>query len=114
MLLTPPTSEEAPHIAALLLAVDARFQFLHFSEAIYAERWCSSGVVETIALRGMSEAVAARIRVEDYPHGDPLWQEIGTVAEVIDALLALPPHGHPGAPMLARHASSSLLLPGDF
>ena len=112
-------SEEAPHIAALEQAVEGGFRFTSLGDepgaavaALYGERWCRSGVVENIALRGMNEAIAARIRVEDYPHGDPLWQHPGTVAEVVTELLALPAHGVPGAPMLTRRPSSSLWLPG--
>ncbi|WP_116042953.1 hypothetical protein [Amycolatopsis palatopharyngis] len=121
-MVTPPTSEEAPHIAALRRAVELGFQFkpLAFKPedggvpaALYAERWSRDGVVETITMQGMTEAIAARIRVEDYPHGDPIWQLAGTVAEVIAELLALPAHDSPGAPTLARRASSSLWLPGD-
>lgn len=114
-----PSTEEAPHIAALQRVVEAGFQFTSFGAergaavtALYGERWCRYGVVENIALRGMNEAIAARIRVEDYPCGDPLWQHSGTVAEVVAELFALPAHGASGAPALTRTASSSLWLPG--
>ena len=116
---TLPSSEEAPHIAALERAVEAGFQFTSLADerglmitALYAERWCRVGVVETIAIRGMKEAIAARIRVEDYPDRDPLWQHAGSVAEVVAELLALPAHGTAGAPKLARPSSSSLWFPG--
>ncbi|GDY30474.1 hypothetical protein [Gandjariella thermophila] len=115
----PLTSEEAPHIAAIERSMDAGFTFLNFRgpnggavEAIYAERWTPQGAVETYVLRGMTEAIAARFRAEDYPEGDPLWETSGTVADVITALLDLPPHGTPGAPVVARRASSALWLPG--
>jgi hypothetical protein len=117
---TLPSSEESPHIAALERAVAAGFRFTSLTDergstvtALYAERWCREGVVETIAVRGMEEAIAARIRVEDYPRGDPLWQHPGTVAEVVAELLALPAHGTPGAPRHTRPRSSSLWLPGQ-
>lgn len=119
MVRTPPSSEEAPHIAALQRAVEAGFQFRQLADehgtaiaAMYAERWCRYGVVENITLQSMDQALAQRLRIENYPHGDPLWQHMGTVAEVIHDLLALPAHGFPGAPTLARRASSSLWLPG--
>ncbi|MEU6265634.1 hypothetical protein [Saccharopolyspora shandongensis] len=122
MPLTPFTSEEAPHHDALLRAIDAGFQFLHLSEgegqeiaAIYAERWCSYGVVESFTICGMNEASSARIRTEDYPDGDPLWQHTGSVEAVITELLALPPHGFPGAPTISRRRFSGLLLlPGTL
>ncbi|TCP43887.1 hypothetical protein EV191_12041 [Tamaricihabitans halophyticus] len=118
----PPSSDEAPHLAALRQAVDAGFHFRPLAfrpedggvpAALHGERWSSTGVVETISMQAMTEAIAARIRIEDYPRGDPLWQLVGTVAEVIAELLALPAHGSPGAPTLARRASSSLWLPGN-
>ncbi|WP_134664047.1 hypothetical protein [Amycolatopsis sp. CFH S0078] len=115
-----PTDEEAPHIAALRRSVTAGFQFLHLRgedgaavAAIHAERR-RNGAVDTYTIQHMTEAVASRFRIEDYPHGDPLWQEHGTVEDVITALLKLPPHGAPGAPTITRRASSSLWLPGDL
>lgn len=118
MILTPPTSEEAPHIAALARMREAGFTFQNFSAGqdgesiLYGERWCHYGVVENLTVRSMDSAVATRVRIEDYPNGDPLWQHIGLVAEVVDELLALPAHGAPGAPTLTGRASSSLWLPG--
>ncbi|GAA2801978.1 hypothetical protein [Saccharopolyspora taberi] len=119
MLLAAPANDEAPHLAALRRGVEAGFRFRHFRDpggevaVIYAERWCSYGVVENCTLRAMTEAVAARFRIEDHPGGDPLWQATGSVAEVLTALLDLPPHGHPGAPTSPRRPSSALWLPGS-
>lgn len=99
MLLTSPSAEMTPHLAALRQAADAGFRFRHLRDgrseiaAIHAERWCDYGVVETITLRAMTEAISARIRIEDYPNGDRFWERTGTVVEVITELLALPPHG---------------------
>ncbi|ACU98614.1 hypothetical protein [Saccharomonospora viridis] len=111
--------DEAPHIAAIELSMAAGFQFLHLPDdtgqalvAIHAERR-HPHVVETYTIQSMTEAVAARFRTEDYPHGDPLWQEHGTVEEVVTALLTLPPHGDPDAPTMTRRASSSLWPPGN-
>lgn len=112
------SEEEAPHIAAIRRSVRAGFRFLHLRdpdsgavEAIHAHRWTRQAVVETYTFRGIAEAVGARFRAEDYPNGNPLWETNGTVAEVITALLELPPHGSPAAPVLAGRASSSLWLP---
>ncbi|MBK1788233.1 hypothetical protein [Prauserella cavernicola] len=71
-------------------------------------------MVETYAFQDMTEAVAARFRAGAYPSGDPVWQEHGTVADVIAALLELPPHGAPGAPTTTRRAPSSLWLPSGL
>src|SRR5699024_4012375 len=112
------TTEETPHIAAIRRSKAAGFRFLHLPDssgqtliAIHAERRHGE-VVDTETIRSRTEALAARFRTEDYPSGDPLWQEHGMAADVITALLALPPHGTPGAPKLARPASSALWLPG--
>ncbi|WP_052371953.1 hypothetical protein [Amycolatopsis taiwanensis] len=98
----PPTDEEVPHIAAIKRSVEAGFEFRALRGAdglaiavLHAERR-GNEVVETYTVQAMTEAVAARFRAEDYPTGNPLWQEHGTVEEVITALLALPPHGAPG------------------
>lgn len=116
--MTQPSKAESPHIAAVRRSVEAGFQFLHLCDsadrtvmAIHAQR-LRDDVIETYTIRDMTEAVAARFRADDYPDSDPVWQVHGTVEEVISALLALPPHGTPDAPMTARRASSSLWLPG--
>jgi hypothetical protein len=116
---TPHSSDEAPHIAALRRAVSAGFGFRQLADsdgvaiaALYAERRSRDGVVENIVLCGMTEAIASRIRTEEYPTGDPLWQHTGTVADVITELLALPAHGSRGAPTRTHRASDSLWLPG--
>lgn len=111
--------EEAPHIAAIRQSVDAGFQFLHLRDAdgqqiaaINAER-VRGGVVETYTIQAMDEAIAARFRAEDYPNGSPVWQQHGTVEEVITALLGLPPPGAPGAPNRTHRRPSGLWLPGE-
>lgn len=108
-----PIDEEAPHIEAIRRSKAAGFRFLHLAggdhgvEAIHAERrW--GGVVETYTVRSMTEAIAARFREADYPHGDPLWQEHGTVEAVITALLALPR----SSGGITRPRNSGLWTPG--
>lgn len=106
--------DEAAHLWAITRARNAGFRFLHLRDgigitAIHAERHSRTGVVDTITLRARTEAVAARYRAEDYERaGNPLWQRIGTVVEVITDLLELPAHGRPGAPARTRRASSAL------
>lgn len=112
------TDEEAPHITTIRRSMHAGFQFLHIPDAgghavavIHAERSRDS-CIEIYTVRAMHEAVAARFRTEDYPDGAPVWQEHGTVDEVVTALLELPPPGAPGEPNRTRRRSSSLWLPG--
>lgn len=112
-----PSPEEVPHLKALARCVEDGFRFLHMPTdgqvvAIHAERRSVRGVAETIIFRHWTNAVAARTRLEDYPDGHPLWQAQGSVAEVIGKLLELPPHGTPGAPVVALKASA-LWRPGD-
>ncbi|PKW13700.1 hypothetical protein A8926_1252 [Saccharopolyspora spinosa] len=61
------------------------------------------------------DAIAARFRIEDLELGSPpaVWHRHGPVADVVPALLELPPHNSPGAPRLARSPVSELWLPGD-
>lgn len=113
------TEEEVPHITAIRQSVEAGFQFLHLRDAdgrqitaINAER-TRGGVVETYTVQAMDVAIAARFRVEEYPHGDPLWQQHGTVEEVITALLRLPAPGAPEAPERTRRRPSGLWLLGE-
>jgi hypothetical protein len=113
-----PTEEEKPHIDAISRAVLLGFDQLPLPEApvlFYSRRLES--VVETIQIAAMDEATAARWNAHEYVRrfersAPPIWQKDGTVAEVIEELLELPPPGTPGAPTLGLRPSSSLLLPG--
>ncbi len=112
------TDEEAPHITAIRRSMQAGFRFLHIPDAgghaiavIHAERSRGSRI-ETYTVRAMDEAVAARIRTEDYPDGAPVWQQHGTVEEVVTAVLELPPPGASRELNRTRRRSSSLWLPG--
>lgn len=113
-----PCPAEIPHLQALRTCVRAGFRFLHLRDdngriiAIHAERRSARGVVETITVRALTEAIASRTRASDYPAGHPLWQRMGTVADVIGELLELPPHGTSRAPMAALR-TPALWRPGD-
>lgn len=114
----PIDDAHACGIAAIERARDLGFRFLHLRDkhgdlnGLHAERW-RFGAVDIFAVVDQLDAVAARYRAEDYERaGDPIWQVTGTVADVIAELLALPPHGSPGAPVLAQRASSGLWIPG--
>lgn len=105
-------------IAAIERARDLGFRFLHLRDkrgdlnGLYAEHW-RFGAVDIFAVVDQRDAVVARYRTEDYEcTRDPIWQVTGTVADVIAELLALPPHGSPGAPTRALRTSSSLWTPG--
>lgn len=115
--MTSTTEEHAPHIAAIRRSMNAGFRFLHLRDgnehelaAIYAER-TRGGVVDTYTIRDIHEATASRSRANDYPGGDPLWQQHGTVEDVITALLELPPPGAPGAPNRTSRRPNGLWLP---
>ncbi|WP_433871043.1 hypothetical protein [Saccharopolyspora sp. CA-218241] len=119
-MVAPASPEEAPHISALRRAAEGGFRFRPLPgppgaeiTALYAERH-GLGIVETIAVRDIGEAVATRTRACDYPTGDPLWQRIGAVADVVLELLDLPPHDQPGAPVRCHRPTTSLWLPGDL
>jgi hypothetical protein len=108
----------APHLDAIRASVHAGFVFWHLPEsgnmlALSGFR-ATHGAMDTYLARGPDDAFAARYRLDDLecPNPPVLWQQHGTVAEVVTALLALPAHGTPGAPALARRAPSELWTPG--
>ncbi|SNR98886.1 hypothetical protein SAMN06265360_1592 [Haloechinothrix alba] len=108
---------DAEHLAALRRSVAAGFGFVHLHDhgglaAIHAERW-RDGAVDTVTVRAAGEALAARYRAEDYGRAGahPLWQATGSVADVVDRLLELPPHGTPAAPSRAVRPRDQLWLP---
>lgn len=112
-----------PHIDAIRASVRAGFRFHHLPgptalrsadvEAICGFR-AAFGAMDTYVVRGMDDAVAARYRLDDLDQPCPptLWHLRGTTVEVVRAVLALPPHGTPGAPSLAIARPSELWTPG--
>ncbi|WP_245976160.1 hypothetical protein [Amycolatopsis palatopharyngis] len=109
---------EAEHLAAITRTRAGGFHFVHLRKggeviAIHGQRWLA-GAVDTYLVRAADEAIAARYRAEDYglTERGPLWQRCGSVADVIAELLALPPHGAPGAPTLELRDRTELWLPG--
>lgn len=111
-------TEEVEHLAAITRTRARGFNFVHLRQggeviAIHGQRW-QAGAVDTYLVRAPDEAIAARYRAEDYglTERGPLWQRCGAVAEVIAELLALPPHGAPGAPTLELRDRTDLWLPG--
>lgn len=104
------SDEFSPHLTALRHSVAAGFQFQQFPEGLSGAR-LRAGTIEVLLVRDTTDCVGARYRLDDLERPAPqaLWSMAGTVAEVIDGLLGLPPHGEPGAPSLAR--SKGLWLP---
>jgi hypothetical protein len=84
--------EFAPHLAALRRCVDAGFRFQQFPEGISGAR-TRAGTIEVLLVRDTADCVAARYRLDDLERPQPLalWSASGTVRDIIDALLALPP-----------------------
>jgi hypothetical protein len=112
MTATPITEEEQPHIDAICRAVLLGFDQLPLPDApvVFYSRQLES-VVETIQIVSMDEAIAARWNAHEYVRrfdrfSPPVWQQHGTVAEVIELLLELPPPDTPGAPTLGLRPSS--------
>jgi hypothetical protein len=52
------------------------------------------GTVDTLAVRGVTQALAERTN----PAGRPVWRQVGTVIEVITQMRALPAPDAPDAP----------------
>jgi hypothetical protein len=68
-----------------------------------------SGHIETVLIYGEHDAIAARCRDELRPA--VLWHQAGSTADVIAALLELPPPDARDAPTLARSMPSELWIP---
>ncbi|MCI2423466.1 hypothetical protein MOQ72_39250 [Saccharopolyspora sp. K220] len=108
-----------PHLDALRASVQAGFRFLHLPSvgnvlAVQGMR-VSHGAMDMFQASAADDAIAARFRIEDLELGSPpaVWHKRGPVADVVPALLELPPHDSPGAPRLAGSPVSDLWLPGD-
>jgi len=109
--------EFGPHLAAIRASVLAGFRFLRLPEygdvlALYAFRE-DRGAMDTYLARGPDDATAARYRLDDLDRVDPpaLWHRHGCVADVVTALLELPPHGFALAPRIATVPPSQLWTP---
>ncbi|GAA4835868.1 hypothetical protein GCM10025787_14710 [Saccharopolyspora rosea] len=110
-----------PHLEALAEAVRAGFRFLHLPSwddvlAIQGMR-VADGAMDVFLSYSATDALAARVAVENLDfHASPLslWEQRGAVADVLTELLALPPHGAPGAPVLVTGRVRDLWLPGRF
>lgn len=109
--------EFRPHLEAIRASVAAGFLFRHLPSHrdILAVHGCRvrDGAVDMFITRGPEEAFGARYRLEDHGRANPplLWQQRGSVADVVTELLALPRHGSPGAPGVGRRPCDDLWLP---
>jgi hypothetical protein len=68
-----------------------------------------AGHIETVLICDEHDALAARCR--DDNDAAVVWQQAGSTADVVAALLELPAPGTRGAPALARRAPSALWIP---
>lgn len=66
-------------------------------------RWSGSGSADAVMVRYTTDVAALRT---DHA-GGVVWQREGTLTEVVDGLLALPPPAASGAPRLVRGRSPS-------
>lgn len=109
-----------PHFGALEASVRAGFRFTYLPAlddvlAVQGIR-VQDGAMDMYLAQSAFDALAARVRIDDlefHTSPSPLWHARGAVADVVMELLALPPHGSPGAPSLARTRPSELWIPGD-
>jgi hypothetical protein len=69
-----------------------------------AVRTWPDGSADAIMINYVTDAAALRID----PSGGLVWMREGTLAEVADALLTLPPPGNPDAPRFVRGAAPPL------
>ena len=69
--------------------------------------WPGSGSADAILVRYATDA--AGVRSDD--DGLLVWRREGSLTEVVDALIALPPPGAPYAPRLVLGSAPSLWLP---
>lgn len=109
-----------PHLGAIRASVRAGFRFRHLPShsqmlALHGFR-ARSGVMDMYLARDVDDAFAARVRLQDLElprTPPPLWHDSGSVADVVLALLEIPEHGRPGAPVQPLHAPSEWLwIPG--
>jgi hypothetical protein len=56
------------------------------------------GTADAVMIKYVTDAAALRID----PDGGLVWNREGTLTDVVDALLTLPPPGTPGAPRFVR------------
>lgn len=102
-----------PHLDALRRCGAGGFQYMAIPDALYGFR-SRCGAMDVLLVCDVTDARAARYRSDDLDRPEPaaaLWSVSGTVADVVDQLLALPPHGSPGAPQRAT-VRTDLWLPG--
>jgi hypothetical protein len=69
-----------------------------------AVRTWPDGTADAIMIKYVTDAAALRVD----PDGGLVWMREGTLTEVADALLTLPPPGTPGAPRFVRGAAPPL------
>jgi hypothetical protein len=94
-----------PELRRLADLLDAGWSFMPIQdsdgelvEVRGVRTWPDSGSADAVMVRYVTDAAALRT---DHA-GGMVWQREGTLAEVVDGLLALPSPGAPGAPRLVR------------
>lgn len=114
------TAEQAavaafPEVQRLLDLVDAGWRFLQPFTAgghvvqVQAYRAWPGGWVDVLRVRAVTDA--AGLRSDGGSPPGIVWSRDGGVADVVDALLTLPPPDAPGAPRLVRGTGPGLWTP---
>jgi hypothetical protein len=94
-----------PELRRLIDLRDAGWSFLpktdadgELVEVRGVRTWPGSGSADAIMVRFTTDAAALRTDES----GGIVWKREGTLAEIVDGLITLPPPGTPGAPRLVR------------
>lgn len=105
---------EFPELQRLLDLLGSGWQFGHWYDdgqltKIVAWHGWPDGSADALRVRYTTDAAGRRID----PHGAVVWEREGTLGDVVDGLLSLPPPDTPGAPRLVKAASTWLWTPGS-
>lgn len=103
-----------PELRHLLDLRDAGWQFFprtgvdgELVEVRGVRTWPGSGSADAIMVRYTTDAAA--LRTDD--DGGIVWQREGSLVDVVEGLITLPPPGTPGAPSLVKATSPRLWTP---
>lgn len=109
--MTTPNRDQAlaryPVLRDLVDVTGSAWRWMAIASTIHGVRAWAGGTVDTILIRGETDAAALRTAPDD----EEVWKVDGTVADVVDGLYHLPAPGAPGAPRLALARPPRLVRP---